>query len=99
MFIWTSIHLSTNPDYQALRQKMDGPSAIAEWSNRFWHDLIKNKLLLTPGSYYEPWQGPNVKSTAPEDVAFFRLAYSFEAKDDIFAGVAKFADALTKAWS
>lgn len=51
------------------------------------------------GSYYEPWQGPKEAGNLPADTAFFRMAYSYESKEDIEAGVQKFAGALREAWS
>lgn len=43
--------------------------------------LISNvKVLLTPGSYYEPWQGEDKRTTSArggeKGVGNFRLAYS-----------------------
>lgn len=117
MFVWITLHLADNPAYKVLRQKMDGPSAVAQWSHDFWLHLIERKVLLTPGkasplasyvhsltrastagSYYEPWQGSDVKSSVPDATAFFRLAYSYESQADIEGGIRKLALALTEAW-
>lgn len=50
MFVWITLHLANNPAYKELREKLDGPTAVAQWSRDFWLLLIENKVLLTPGN-------------------------------------------------
>lgn len=45
-----------------------------------WASLCENKVLLSPGSYFTPWQGKGAPSTeergGDRGVGYFRVAFS-----------------------
>ena len=52
--------------------------------------------MLTPGSYYTPWEGEGVERVNQPDTAYFRLAFSYETKDAIELGIKRMAEVFAK---
>jgi len=100
MFVWQKYHLGRNEGYLSKKSgNMGEREAIAEWSVEFWKKLIENKVLLTPGSYYEPWQGEGVHRPGQPDSTYMRLAFSYEGQEDIEKGVQRMAEVVKQLWN
>ncbi|KAF8993113.1 hypothetical protein BDZ89DRAFT_1150757 [Hymenopellis radicata] len=58
----------------------------AEYEKKLWLELADEKVLLTPGSYYTPWEGQGLRSTSAAGgqsyEIFFRLAYSMTTREE-----------------
>lgn len=100
MFVWQKYHLAENEVYLAKKRAgTEEREAIAEWSVEFWQKLIENKVLLTPGSYYEPWQGKGMHRKGEPDSTYMRLAFSYEGKEDIEKGIQRMAETVKQLWN
>ncbi|KAK7039228.1 hypothetical protein VNI00_010133 [Paramarasmius palmivorus] len=97
MFLWIKLDLNHNPVYQ--RMKANGIVNAEEiWEQEFWMEMIKSKVLLTPGSYYTPILEKNRRMAQEEGAVYFRLAYSYETRDDIKLGIQRMAQAFKRNW-
>ncbi|KAJ3928171.1 MAG: pyridoxal phosphate-dependent transferase [Lentinula lateritia] len=102
MFVWIKLYLPSTSTYQNM--KVTSPSnekATAKWAEAFWMDLIKEKVLLTPGSYYTPIIGNGINERMPQesDVIFFRLAFSFETREEMKVGIERMANVFERWWT
>ncbi|KAF8915481.1 pyridoxal phosphate-dependent transferase [Mucidula mucida] len=101
MFLWCKLYLEGNGDYEAMKEGMhDDPEA--EYEKKLWLELADEKVLLTPGSYYTPWEGQGLRSTSAAGgqsyEIFFRLAYSMTTREDMEVGIQRMAKVYARAW-
>ncbi|KAL3474298.1 pyridoxal phosphate-dependent transferase [Aspergillus californicus] len=79
MFIWAKFYLAANPGFQVVKEDetVDDPEQI--FAEKLWAEFAEELVLLTPGSYYHPWQGKDKEGTgargAERDVTNFRFAF------------------------
>lgn len=79
MFVWTKWYFSTVPRFLELEAsgQEDPEQAFAE---EVWKAMATELVLLTPGSYYHPWQGADKVSTAARGAeaqqANFRFSFA-----------------------
>jgi len=96
MFVWARFYFRSFPGFERLRANERCVDPEAAFETELWALLAKAlvgskryeeirradvvKVLLTPGSYYEPWQGRDKKTTSTrggeKGVGNFRLAFS-----------------------
>ncbi|KAG7087453.1 hypothetical protein E1B28_013419 [Marasmius oreades] len=97
MFLWIKLDLSQNPVYQ--RMKANGEAnAEQKWADEFWMSMIRAKVLLVPGSYYTPILSNDQRMKQDGAVAYFRLAYSLESREDIHVGIQRMARTFDESW-
>ncbi|THU79070.1 PLP-dependent transferase [Dendrothele bispora CBS 962.96] len=97
MFVWVQLNLSNHPKFEGIRASGEEyPEEKLE--TQIWMELIREKLLLTPGSFYSPVLGPNQRMKREKGVAFFRLAFSFETREDMEKGVKRMARVFERSW-
>ncbi|CAI7587763.1 unnamed protein product [Penicillium glandicola] len=102
MFIWACFYLGNNPMFQ----KMQSDSTIEDpeqcFAQQLWESLAEELVLLTPGSYYHPWQGKDKVTTkargASPETANFRLSFSMTTKEDMEVGIARLASVVKSSW-
>ncbi|KAJ3828925.1 pyridoxal phosphate-dependent transferase [Lentinula raphanica] len=100
MFLWIKLYLAHNATYQDLKAtSSSGAVATAKWAEAFWMDLIKEKVLLVPGSYYTPIVGNNERMIQDSDVVFFRVAFSYETKEEMKIGIERMAVVFQRWWN
>ena len=81
MFVWLTVPLDGNAHFQRILASSDGKSDAqppeAKWTTEVWEKLAEARVLLTPGTYYTPWQGHEKagQSDTP-GLAFFRMSFS-----------------------
>jgi len=103
MFIWVRVHYATHPGYAAFAEGKEHPER--EFEAIFWKTLNDALVLVTPGWYFCPYEGEGVFSVAngapggAEGVGGFRLAYSFEPKDQMEEGIRRLADVVVNEWT
>lgn len=81
MFLWISFSLSLAPRFrQLVAEGAQDPEKT--FMDEFWEALAENLVLLTPGSYYLPWEGVDKLTTsargAPSGIGYLRFAFSYE---------------------
>ncbi|THU89795.1 PLP-dependent transferase [Dendrothele bispora CBS 962.96] len=98
MFLWIKLNLKSNPNYHAVKLSGEAnPEGVLE--TKIWMEMIQEKILLAPGSYYIPIVGPNERNKREGGAAFFRLSFSFETQDDMETGVKRMASVFERSWS
>ncbi|KAK7451736.1 hypothetical protein VKT23_012415 [Stygiomarasmius scandens] len=97
MFLYIKVHLGQNPDFKALKDAGE-EEPDEKWTREFWQELIQEKILVTPHWFYAPVVGPGEEKKKEPDVAFFRLAFSYESREDMYIGVQRLAKAFGKSW-
>lgn len=80
MFIWTKFYFGQNSAYLAIKDGQKESDHEQAFANRLWAELAEERVLLTPGYYYHPWQGAEKTSTAARaadaDTSHFRLTFA-----------------------
>jgi aromatic amino acid aminotransferase I len=80
MFIWARFYFSSYPGFKKLQASKECADPEQKFEDELWAQLATALVLLTPGSYYEPWQGKDKTTTTTrggeKGVGNFRLAYS-----------------------
>ncbi|KAK6187986.1 hypothetical protein LQW54_013581 [Pestalotiopsis sp. IQ-011] len=104
MFIWTKFYFGQNAKYLALKESgADDADPEQTFANQLWAELAEERVLLTPGYYYHPWQGADKKSTkargADPDTSHFRLAFSLTTKQDMELGITRMANVIERSWA
>jgi aromatic amino acid aminotransferase I / 2-aminoadipate transaminase len=80
MFIWARFYYSGSSRFRVLQADETCVDPEAVFETEIWAEMAKALVLLTPGSYYEPWQGKKKTTTKSRGgetgIGYFRLAYS-----------------------
>ncbi|KAH8895551.1 aromatic aminotransferase Aro8 [Thozetella sp. PMI_491] len=102
MFIWTRFYLQSNPAFKTLLEAGTYDDPEQTFTDQLWALLAEEKVLLTPGSYYHPWQGRDSTTTkargADSAVTNFRFAFSMVTKEEVEMGIQRLAKVLRKSW-
>lgn len=81
MFCWVALYLAGAPRFrELLAQGHEDPEK--QFMDELWEALADNLVLLTPGSYYVPWEGVDRLTTsargARPGIGYLRFAFSYE---------------------
>jgi aromatic amino acid aminotransferase I len=80
MFVWSKFYLGGVERFAELEGQSDVQDPEQAFAHELWMEMIEEKVLLTPGSYYHPWQGEEKVSTkargAEPGVATFRFSFA-----------------------
>ncbi|PYH79469.1 PLP-dependent transferase [Aspergillus uvarum CBS 121591] len=100
MFIWAQFHLHANPTFRKMRDDQSLEDSEDCFAEHFWE--IPSKVLLTPGSYYHPWQGEGKVTTqargAKPTVTKFRFSFSMTTREEMERGIARLAKVVRASW-
>ncbi|KAF5341467.1 hypothetical protein D9758_013944 [Tetrapyrgos nigripes] len=98
MFIYVKAYLSQNPEFKALQASGEQePDRV--WTEAFWTQLIhEDKILLTPYWFYQPIVATGEEQKKEPDVAFFRMTFSYESREDMLLGIQRLAKAFKRNW-
>ncbi|KAK9785225.1 putative Aromatic aminotransferase Aro8 [Seiridium cardinale] len=103
MFIWAKFYLSQNGKYKAIRDANKETDPEQTFANQLWAELAEERVLLTPGYYYHPWQGEEKKTTrargADPDTSHFRLTFAMTTKEDMELGIERLATVIRRSWA
>ncbi|BGO91718.1 hypothetical protein NBRC10512_006813 [Rhodotorula toruloides] len=102
MFLWIKFYLKGAPRYgELVAQGVEDPEK--SFMDEFWTALADNLVLLTPGSYYTPWEGAHKLSTsargAERDVGYMRFAFSYNSSDEMEEGIRRVEQVVKKLWA
>lgn len=99
MFLWLKLDLEAHPAYRRLCAAR-APAPEDAWAAAFWRELVVARVLLTPGTYYKPWQGAKAADVpAAPGHAFFRLAFSTTPRDELDEGIRRMAEVFRASWT
>lgn len=80
MFVWSKFYFSDVPRFRELESQEDVQDPEQTFAHELWMELAEALVLLTPGSYYHPWQGPEKLTTkargAEPKTAAFRFSFA-----------------------
>ncbi|KAK0225502.1 PLP-dependent transferase [Armillaria fumosa] len=89
MFLWCKLYLEENQDFLAVKAEAGDEDPEAAFERKLWKELVDEKVLLTPGSYYTAWKGKEKTSIATSGrecgVIFFRIAFSMTTASTIIS--------------
>ncbi|KWU47033.1 PLP-dependent transferase [Rhodotorula sp. JG-1b] len=99
MFLWLSFSLSLAPRFRELvAQGVEDPEK--QFMDEFWQALAENLVLLTPGSYYVPWEGKDKITTgargAAREIGYLRFAFSYEDPEVMAEGIKRMQQVVSK---
>ncbi|KAI8941619.1 hypothetical protein NX059_002832 [Plenodomus lindquistii] len=85
MFVWSKFYFEGVGRFEELvRQNVEDPEQT--FGHELWEQWVTELVLLTPGSYYHPWQGPakvTTKARAGEArTAHFRFSFATPTSHD-----------------
>lgn len=98
MFIWCKAHYDTHPAWAGFQADRTDQERVRAFEEKFWIRLVDALILVTPGWYFAPWEGGG-HSLHEEGSGHFRLAFSFEPKNNVDEGIRRLADVMTKEWT
>ncbi|KAL4942979.1 hypothetical protein BDV06DRAFT_211412 [Aspergillus oleicola] len=102
MFIWSKFYFTSVPRFLNLQSdsRIDDPEQ--SFATELWKAWADELVLLTPGSYYHPWQGKDKITTsqrgAEAGTAHFRFSFATPTKEQIFSGVERVRRVVEKYW-
>jgi aromatic amino acid aminotransferase I len=88
MFVWSKFYFQGVPRFTEIAEsgKEDDPEQA--FATELWKALATELVLLTPGSYYHPWQGADKVSTkargADPTTAQFRFSFATPTVSDFY---------------
>lgn len=80
MFVWSKFYFAGVARFSELegQEGIEDPEQV--FANELWMEMAEERVLLTPGSYYHPWQGPELLTTkargAEARTAAFRFSFA-----------------------
>ncbi|OJJ76707.1 hypothetical protein ASPBRDRAFT_118009 [Aspergillus brasiliensis CBS 101740] len=102
MFIWACFYLAQNPAFEEQRHEPDVVDPEQAVADQLWQQFAEAKVLLAPGSYYHPWQGPDKVTTnargANPATTYFRFSFSMTTKEEMERGIARMAQVIRASW-
>lgn len=102
MFVWARFYLARSPRYQKLLSLNSCADPEKAFQDELWLAMADARVLLTPGSYYTPWEGKDKVTTeergAQKDIIHFRLSFSMTTKEEMQLGVSRMATVLRQFW-
>ncbi|KAF5971492.1 Aromatic amino acid aminotransferase C56E4.03 [Fusarium bulbicola] len=101
MFVWSKFYFHGVRRFAELRDgKIEDPEQA--FATELWETLAEQLVLLTPGSYYHAWEGPDKTSTvargADPESAFFRFSFASPSKEQIEEGVRRVRKVVGQFW-
>ncbi|RDW63255.1 hypothetical protein BP6252_10800 [Coleophoma cylindrospora] len=102
MFIWARLNFASSPRFAEIQSDSSCKDPEQAFSDEIWIKLAKALVLVTPGSYYTPWEGLERTTTKEmgreEGIGYFRLAFSLTTKEEMEIGIERMAMVLNSSW-
>ncbi|KAL4738451.1 pyridoxal phosphate-dependent transferase [Aspergillus similis] len=102
MFVWSKWYFAGVQRFAELSasDKVDPEQSFA---TELWNAWASELVLLTPGSYYHPWQGEDKVTTrergVEEGTAHFRFSFATPTEKQINAGVERVKRVVDRYWN
>ncbi|KPM38474.1 hypothetical protein AK830_g8105 [Neonectria ditissima] len=101
MFVWSKFYFGGVDRYTEIEsESLDDPEQT--FANELWKAWATELVLLTPGSYYHPWQGADKVTTkargAEPRTAHFRFSFATPTEAQIHAGIVRVRKVIGKYW-
>ncbi|KAM0746202.1 PLP-dependent transferase [Meredithblackwellia eburnea MCA 4105] len=103
MFVWIKMYLSANEEFKTLAKDSGVKDPEASFMELIWRRLAENKVLLSPGDYFAPWQGADKATTKDAGreagVGHFRLAFSYGSRDEMDEAINRVGQTIAASWA
>jgi aromatic amino acid aminotransferase I len=80
MFVWSKFYFNGVPRFHTLEGQDGVEDPEQAFAHELWAEMAAELVLLTPGAYYHPWQGPEKVTTkargAEPRTAAFRFSFA-----------------------
>ncbi|TDZ99660.1 Aromatic amino acid aminotransferase [Colletotrichum sidae] len=102
MFVWYKFYFDGVERFAEIEGGGDGHDPEQDFADELWEAWARESVLLTPGSYYHTWQGPEKMTTrargAEARTAHFRFSFATPTRDQIDVGVERLAKIVSRFW-
>ncbi|RDW93369.1 PLP-dependent transferase [Aspergillus mulundensis] len=102
MFVWSKWYFSGVKRFSVLSSDSGNVDPEQMFATELWEALAAELVLLTPGSYYHPWQGGDKVSTrergAEEGTAHFRFSFATPTEEQIGLAVERVRRVVERFW-
>ncbi|KAK7409083.1 hypothetical protein QQX98_008744 [Neonectria punicea] len=101
MFVWSKFYFEGVDRYLEVEsQSPEDPEQA--FADELWKAWATELVLLTPGSYYHPWQGADKVTTkargAEARTAHFRFSFATPTEEQIHSGIVRMRKVIGKYW-
>ncbi|GAA5975794.1 hypothetical protein JCM11641_005876 [Rhodosporidiobolus odoratus] len=101
MFLWCRFYLAGARRFRELEDE-GAEDPEKQFMDELWAALAENLVLLTPGSYYVPYQGKDKETTkargAEEKIGYFRFAFSTATSEQMLEGIKRVEQVVKRYW-
>ncbi|TDZ37361.1 Aromatic amino acid aminotransferase [Colletotrichum spinosum] len=102
MFVWCKFYFGGVERFAGIESSGDSHDPEQDFADELWEAWARESVLLTPGSYYHAWQGPEKMTTrargAEVRTAHFRFSFATPTRDQIDFGVERLAKIVSRFW-
>ncbi|KAK6390365.1 hypothetical protein LTR65_005740 [Meristemomyces frigidus] len=102
MFVWSTFLFEDVRRFQQIKQSASQEDPEQAFAQELWMAMADDLVLLTPGSYYHPWQGADMVTTkargAAPDSAHFRFSFASPTEEQIHEGVRRMRKVIERYW-
>ncbi|KAH6691477.1 pyridoxal phosphate-dependent transferase [Plectosphaerella plurivora] len=101
MFVWSEFYFEGVTRFAEI-EKEGGEDPEQAFAGELWKAWATELVLLTPGSYYHPWQGKDKTTTkargAVARTAHFRFSFATPTVEQIATGVERVRSVVDRYW-
>ncbi|OHF02887.1 hypothetical protein CORC01_01645 [Colletotrichum orchidophilum] len=102
MFVWCKFYFDGVERFMQIEGAANNRDPEQDFANELWQAWATELVLLTPGSYYHAWQGPEKMTTsargADPRTAHFRFSFATPTNEEINSGVERLAKVIGRYW-
>ncbi|KAK7699928.1 hypothetical protein SLS64_011359 [Diaporthe eres] len=102
MFVWCKFYFDGIDEFIEMETSGASKDPEQDFADELWKAWATELVLLTPGSYYHAWQGPDKMTTkargADPRTAHFRFSFATPTKDQIDTGVERLSKVVARYW-
>ncbi|POS68704.1 hypothetical protein DHEL01_v212903 [Diaporthe helianthi] len=102
MFVWCKFYFGSVEEFIEIEKSGASKDAEQAFADQLWKAWAAELVLLTPGSYYHAWQGPDKATTkargADPRTAHFRFSFATPTKEQIDTGVERLSKVVSRYW-
>ncbi|KAF3797529.1 Aromatic amino acid aminotransferase C56E4.03 [Colletotrichum gloeosporioides] len=102
MFVWCKFYFDGIDEFMDMEKSGASKDPEKDFADELWKAWATELVLLTPGSYYHAWQGPDMTTTkargADPRTAHFRFSFATPTKEQIDTGVERLSKVVERYW-
>ncbi|KAL4911473.1 hypothetical protein BDW74DRAFT_172932 [Aspergillus multicolor] len=103
MFVWSKWYFKDVSRFAEISSDSGNVDPEQTFATELWEALATELVLLTPGSYYHPWQGRDKVTTrergAEEGTAHFRFSFATPTEEQIRLAIERVRRVVERYWA